>query len=197
MEFGGENKMMMEAFADLSLVLVFAVVLVYMVMAAQFESLLHPFTIMFSMPLAMVGGVVLGLAVTGTPVSVLAAIGVVVLAGVVVNNAIVLVDYINILRKRGLSAKEAILTAGPTRLRPILMTTLTTVLGLVPLALGAGEGGGSAGTAWYYSDLRSQYVHDPDLNRGAGGLHLVRRPGSILTRRLPWLGGPTELMGGA
>ena len=140
MEFGGEDQMMMEAFSDLSLVLAFAVVLVYMVMAAQFESLLHPLTIMFSMPLALVG-VVLGLAITGTPVSVLAAIGVIVLAGVVVNNAIVLVDYINILRQRGLAVREAILTAGPTRLRPILMTTLTTVLGLVPLALGIGEGG--------------------------------------------------------
>ena len=112
-EFGGEDQMMMEAFSDLSLVLAFAVVLVYMVMAAQFESLLHPLTIMFSMPLALVG-VVLGLAITGTPVSVLAAIGVIVLAGVVVNNAIVLVDYINILRQRGLAVREAILTAGPT-----------------------------------------------------------------------------------
>ncbi len=186
-EFGGENKMMMEACADLSLVLVFAVVLVYMVMAAQFESLLHPFTIMFSMPLAMVG-VVLGLAVTGTPVSVLAAIGVVVLAGVVVNNAIVLVDYINILRKKGLSAKEAILTAGPTRLRPILMTTLTTVLGLVPLALGAGEGGEvqaplgitvifglSMSTILTLIVVPVVYTWFEDL-------------GSILTRRLPWLG---------
>ncbi|HKM39989.1 MAG TPA: efflux RND transporter permease subunit [bacterium] len=139
-EFGGEEQMMTEAFTDLTMVLAFAVVLVYMVMAAQFESLLHPFTIMFSMPLALVG-VVFGLAITGTPVSVLAAIGVIVLAGVVVNNAIVLVDYINVLRGKGLALKEAVLSAGPTRLRPILMTTLTTVLGLVPLALGIGEGG--------------------------------------------------------
>lgn len=139
-QFGGENKEMMEAFADLSLVLVFAIVLVYMVMAAQFESLLHPLTIMFSMPLALVG-VVFGLAIGGKPVSVVAAIGIIVLAGIVVNNAIVLVDYINTLRKRGLGIREAIVTAGPTRLRPILMTTLTTVLGLVPLALGLGEGG--------------------------------------------------------
>jgi len=89
------------------------------------------------MPLALVG-VVFGLAISGKPVSVVAAIGIIVLAGIVVNNAIVLVDYINTLRKRGLGIREAILAAGPTRLRPILMTTLTTVLGLVPLALGAG-----------------------------------------------------------
>ncbi|MDI3522745.1 MAG: hydrophobic/amphiphilic exporter (mainly bacteria), family [Bacillota bacterium] len=138
--FGGQNKEMTDAFAGLSLALGLAVILVYMVMAAQFESLLHPFTIMFSMPLALIG-VVLALLITRKAVSVPAFIGVIVLAGIVVNNAIVLVDYINALRARGLGMREAILTAGPVRLRPILMTTLTTVLGLIPLALGLGEGG--------------------------------------------------------
>ncbi|MDK2784650.1 MAG: hydrophobic/amphiphilic exporter (mainly bacteria), family [Bacillota bacterium] len=138
--FGGQNKEMSEAFSGLSLALGLAVILVYMVMAAQFESLLHPFTIMFSMPLALVG-VVLALLITRRPISVPAFIGIIVLAGIVVNNAIVLVDYINTLRARGLGMREAILTAGPIRLRPILMTTLTTVLGLIPLALGLGEGG--------------------------------------------------------
>lgn len=138
--FGGENKEMIDAFAALSLALGLAVILVYMVMAAQFESLLHPFTIMFSLPLALIG-VVLALLITGKPVSVPAFIGIIVLAGIVVNNAIVLVDYINTLRARGLGLREAVLKAGPTRLRPILMTTLTTVLGLFPLSLGLGEGG--------------------------------------------------------
>ncbi|BCV24053.1 efflux RND transporter permease subunit [Gelria sp. Kuro-4] len=138
--FGGQNKEMADAFAGLSLALGLAVILVYMVMAAQFESLLHPLTIMFSMPLALIG-VVLALLITRKAVSVPAFIGVIVLAGIVVNNAIVLVDYINALRARGLGMREAILTAGPVRLRPILMTTLTTVLGLIPLALGLGEGG--------------------------------------------------------
>lgn len=138
--FGGENKEMIDAFAALSLALGLAVILVYMVMAAQFESLLHPFTIMFSMPLALIG-VVLALLLTRKPISVPAFIGIIILAGIVVNNAIVLVDYINTLRARGLGLREAILRAGPTRLRPILMTTLTTVLGLIPMALGLGEGG--------------------------------------------------------
>ncbi|HHV58670.1 MAG TPA: efflux RND transporter permease subunit, partial [Firmicutes bacterium] len=138
--FGGQNKEMADAFAGLSLALGLAVILVYMVMAAQFESLLHPLTIMFSMPLALIG-VVLALLITRKAVSVPAFIGVIVLAGIVVNNAIVLVDYINALRARGLGMREAVLTAGPVRLRPILMTTLTTVLGLIPLALGLGEGG--------------------------------------------------------
>jgi len=138
--FGGQNKEMTDAFAGLSLALGLAVILVYMVMAAQFESLLHPLTIMFSLPLALIG-VVLALLITRKAVSVPAFIGVIVLAGIVVNNAIVLVDYINALRARGLGMREAILTAGPVRLRPILMTTLTTVLGLIPLALGLGEGG--------------------------------------------------------
>jgi HAE1 family hydrophobic/amphiphilic exporter-1 len=110
-----------------------------MVMAAQFESLLHPFTIMFSLPLAFTGSA-LGLVLTGRALSVPAFIGVIMLAGIVVNNAIVLVDYINTLRGRGMDRLEAILKAGPTRLRPILMTTLTTILGLIPLALGIGEG---------------------------------------------------------
>ncbi|HYE84262.1 MAG TPA: efflux RND transporter permease subunit [Clostridia bacterium] len=138
-KYGGEQEQMMEAFSSLILALLLAIVLVYMVMAAQFESLLHPFTIMFSVPLAFTGSA-LGLAITRRAFSVPAFIGVIMLAGIVVNNAIVLVDYINTLRSRGMERQEAILKAGPTRLRPILMTTLTTILGLIPLALGIGEG---------------------------------------------------------
>jgi hydrophobic/amphiphilic exporter-1 (mainly G- bacteria), HAE1 family len=138
-KYGGQDKEMMEAFSSLALALGLAIILVYMIMAAQFESLLHPFTIMFSVPLAY-SGAAFGLVLTGRALSVPAFIGVIMLAGIVVNNAIVLVDYINTLRSRGMERREAILKAGPTRLRPILMTTLTTILGLIPLALGIGEG---------------------------------------------------------
>jgi len=139
-KMGGEQEQMMESFRDLQLVFVLAVILVYMVMAAQFESLKHPFVIIFTVPLALIG-VAFSLLLTGHTINLVSIIGVIILAGVVVNNAIVLIDFINQLRERGLSRNEAIITAGPARLRPILMTTLTTVLGLVPLALGIGEGG--------------------------------------------------------
>ncbi len=138
-EFGGQEQEMMETFGNLSLALVLAIVLVYLVMVAQFESLLYPFIIMFSVPVTVVG-VVLSLLVTGQPLSVPAFIGLILLGGIVVKNAIVLVDYVNILRCRGQERNEAILNAGPTRLRPILMTALTGILAMFPLALGIGEG---------------------------------------------------------
>ncbi|NMB26703.1 MAG: efflux RND transporter permease subunit [Tissierellia bacterium] len=136
---GGENEEMMEAFMQLSLALILAIVLIYMVMAAQFESLIHPFIILFTIPLAFGGGA-LALFITRNTFGVTAFIGVIMLAGIVVNNGIVLIDYINTLRNEGKELVESIIIAGPVRLRPILMTTLTTVLGLVPLALGIGEG---------------------------------------------------------
>lgn len=137
--YGGQSQMLNDAFSDLGLALILAIILVYMIMAAQFESFIHPFDIMFSVPLAF-GGAILGLFITGKALSVPAYIGVIMLAGIVVNNAIVLIDYTNQLRDRGYSCEEALIKAGPTRLRPILMTTLTTILGLIPLALGIGEG---------------------------------------------------------
>jgi HAE1 family hydrophobic/amphiphilic exporter-1 len=139
-EMAGSAEMMTESFIDLGKALILAVILVYMVMASQFESLFHPFVVMFSMPVTIIG-VVLGLLFSGRNFSVVAFIGVIMLAGIVVNNAIVLIDYINVLRGRGMERTEAILKAGPTRLRPILMTTLTTVLGMLPLAMGVGDGG--------------------------------------------------------
>jgi len=139
-KMGGEQEQMMESFRDMFLVFILAVILVYMVMAAQFESLKHPFVIMFTVPLALIG-VVLALLLTGHTINIISLIGVIILAGIVVNNAIVLIDFINQLRASGMSRDEAIIKAGPSRLRPILMTTLTTVLGLVPLSLGIGEGG--------------------------------------------------------
>lgn len=138
-EFGGENEQMMNAFKDLSLALGLAIALVFMILASQFESLLYPFVIILTVPLGFSGGA-LGLFITRKALSVPAFIGVIMLAGIVVNNAIVLVDYINTRRKYGEERREAIVNAGPIRLRPILMTTLTTVLGLLPLALGLGEG---------------------------------------------------------
>lgn len=138
-DLGGENEDMMEAFSQLALALLVAIALIYMIMAAQFESLLYPFIIMFTIPLAFGGGF-LGLFITGKPFSATAFIGIIMLAGIIVNNGIVLIDYINILKKEDHTTMEAIKLAGPVRLRPILMTTLTTVLGLIPLALGIGEG---------------------------------------------------------
>jgi HAE1 family hydrophobic/amphiphilic exporter-1 len=108
-------------------------------MASQFESFLHPFVILFTIPLALIGAV-FALFVTGSTISVVVLIGLILLAGIVVNNAIVLIDFVNQLRARGMKKPEALVAAGRSRLRPILMTTLTTVLGLIPLALGIGEG---------------------------------------------------------
>ncbi len=136
---GGENEEIVDAFKQLALALVLAIILIYMVMAAQFESLLYPFIIMFTIPLAFGGGA-LGLFLSRRPLGVTGLIGVIILSGIVVNNGIVLIDYINTLRKQGKDRYDAIVAAGPVRLRPILMTTLTTILGLIPLSLGIGEG---------------------------------------------------------
>jgi HAE1 family hydrophobic/amphiphilic exporter-1 len=136
---GGQQREMVTSFDSMILAIALAIFLVYLVMASQFESLVQPFIIMFTIPFALIG-VILTLLITGTPISVVVLIGLIMLAGIVVNNAIVLIDYINQLRKRGLPKREAIKQAGQVRLRPILMTTVTTVLGLLPMALGFGEG---------------------------------------------------------
>ena len=136
---GGQSEEMNNSFRSLLFALALAVFLVYLIMASQFESLLHPFVIFFSIPLALIGAV-WALWATGSTISVVVFIGLILLAGIVVNNAIVLVDLINQLREKGMPKKEAIMEAGRLRLRPILMTTLTTTLGLLPLALGIGEG---------------------------------------------------------
>lgn len=138
-EIAGQNREMERSLGSLGLALGLAVFLVYVIMASTFESVLHPFVILFSVPLALVGVVVV-LLLTRTPVSVVVLIGAIVLAGVVVNNAIVLVDTINRKRAQGMDRRAAIQAAASLRLRPIAITTLTTVLGLVPLALGIGEG---------------------------------------------------------
>ncbi len=137
--FAGQRAEMERSFASLALAIGLAIFLVYFVMASQFESLLHPFLILFTIPLGAIG-VIWALLVTGSNLSVIVLIGVVMLAGIVVKNAIVLVDCINRLRREGMEKTEAIVAAGRIRLRPILMTTLTTILGLLPMALGLGEG---------------------------------------------------------
>jgi HAE1 family hydrophobic/amphiphilic exporter-1 len=138
-DLGGQNKEMQVSFNSLRFAIILAIFLVYLVMASTFESFLHPFLVLFTIPLALVG-VVAALWVTGTNITVIVLIGAVMLVGIVVNNAIVLIDTINRLRRGGLAKGEAIIAAGHLRLRPILMTTLTTVLGLLPMALAWGEG---------------------------------------------------------
>ena len=137
--YGGEYAEMTDAFGGLSLAMVLAIILVYMVMASQFESLLHPFTIMFTIPLAAFGAVA-GLFIVGLPFSVPSVIGLIMLAGIVVNNGIVLVDYVNQLRAGGHGTMQALIVAGRTRLRPVLMTSSTTLLALLPMALFKGSG---------------------------------------------------------
>ncbi len=138
-EYGGESVEIASSFGSLGQALAMAAVLVYMVMAAQFESMLQPLIIMVVVPLALAGAAV-GLLVTGQPLSIAAIIGVIALVGVVVNNGIVMIDYANQLRTGGTSAPDAIVRAGGIRMRPILMTSLTTIIGLLPMALSRGEG---------------------------------------------------------
>jgi multidrug efflux pump subunit AcrB len=138
-EMGGETRMIGDSFNDLLLMLLLAVLFIYLIMVAQFQSLLSPFIVMFTIPLAFTGGF-LGLMATGNPISIVAFVGLIVLAGVVVNNGIVFVDYVNKMREEGLSKYDALIKAGNDRMRPILMTALTTIFALSTLALGAGDG---------------------------------------------------------
>ncbi len=137
--FGGDRELLDSAKSDMILAIILAVILVYIVMAAQFESYKYPFVIMFTVPLIVIG-IAISLVTTSTPISVSAIIGILILVGIVVNNGIVLVDYINQRKTEGLDTYEAIISSVKDRVRPILMTSLTTILGLIPLALGLGEG---------------------------------------------------------
>lgn len=139
-QYGGENQEMMETFSSLALALILAIILVYAVMAIQYESFFNPFVIMFSVPTAIIG-VVFGLLITGRTFSVPAFIGLIMLVGIVVSNAIVFVDYLKQMIEEGMERDAAILETGRVRLRPILMTAFTTILAMVPLSLGLGEGG--------------------------------------------------------
>jgi len=138
-DFAGDIEEQMKAFRDLAILLVLSIILVYMVMAGQFESLLDPFIVMFSIPFTF-SGVFLAFVLTNTTLNVISFLGIVMLMGIVVNNAIVLISYINILRARGYSMLEAVTQGGKDRLRPVLMTTITTLAGLLPMAISKGEG---------------------------------------------------------
>lgn len=139
LEIGGESSTIMEAVYQLLYMMLLAVVIIYLIMVAQFQSFKSPFIVMFTIPLAFTGGFI-ALLLTGMELSVVSLVGFVMLAGIIVNNGIVLIDYINTLRLSGMEKREAIITAGKTRMRPILMTALTTVLGLVFMAVGTGMG---------------------------------------------------------
>ena len=139
LEIGGSIEDQGDAFSDIGLLLVLIIVLVYIVMATQFESLVYPFIIMFTIPFAM-SGVFIALWLTQTPLSIIALIGAIMLVGIVTKNGIVMVDYMNLLVERGSNISDAVIMGGKSRLRPVLMTSLTTVLGMLPMALGLGEG---------------------------------------------------------
>ncbi|MCH6547664.1 MAG: efflux RND transporter permease subunit, partial [Gemmatimonadetes bacterium] len=138
-DIGGENEERAQSFRDLAFAFGLALILVYMILAAQFESFVHPFTILLSVPLATIGAAV-SLWIVGAGLNTMSLIGMVILVGIVVNDAIVKVDFINRMRAQGNALRDAILEAGRVRLRPIVMTTVTTVLGLLPMALGLGRG---------------------------------------------------------
>jgi HAE1 family hydrophobic/amphiphilic exporter-1 len=139
MNIGGTYEDQQESFKDLGLLMIVSLILVFIVMASQFESFSMPFVIMFSIPFAFTG-VILALFVTGTTLSLVAALGAVLLIGIVVKNGIVLIDFTNLMRDRGMELYEAIAVSGKSRLRPVLMTAATTILGMLPLALSTGEG---------------------------------------------------------
>ncbi|HEY3415667.1 MAG TPA: efflux RND transporter permease subunit, partial [Armatimonadota bacterium] len=138
-DWGTNQKRQAEEFSGMWLAVVLAIALIYMLLASQFESFIHPLTILFSVPLAATG-VILGLFLTGRSFGLTAFIGVLMLVGIVVKNGILLVDYTNVLRGRGLKRDDAVLQASPTRLRPILMTASAAMLGMLPIAIGLGKG---------------------------------------------------------
>jgi HAE1 family hydrophobic/amphiphilic exporter-1 len=138
-QVGGAYEDQQESFMDLGLLMVMSLILVFIVMASQFESFTMPFIIMFSIPFAFTG-VIFALLITGTTLSIVAALGAVLLIGIVVKNGIVLVDFTNLMRDRDMRLYDAIVVSGKSRLRPVLMTAMTTILGMLPLALSTGEG---------------------------------------------------------
>jgi HAE1 family hydrophobic/amphiphilic exporter-1 len=138
-EVGGENQEMRRSYRELGFAFGLALLLVFMILAAEFENFVHPFVVLFSVPMGLVGAV-LALWVTGAGLNAMSLIGIVILAGIVDNDAVVKIDFINQMRREGLPLREAILAAGHARLRPILMTTVTTLLGVLPMSLALGRG---------------------------------------------------------
>ena len=138
-DYGGSYEDQQETFGDIGILLALVLMLVYVVLASQFESFSKPFIILMSVPFAITG-VILALLITGVSLDMIGALGVIMLVGIVVKNGIVLVDYINLMRDRGYELNEAITMSGKSRLRPVLMTSITTILGMVPMAVSSGEG---------------------------------------------------------
>ncbi len=138
-KFVGQAKMMQDSFGEIAKALILAVILIYMVLASEFESFIHPLTIMLSLPFSLIGAI-LGLMIAGNTINIMSLIGVIMLMGLVTKNAIILIDYTNQLRDEGFSITDALLEAGSLRLRPILITTISTILGMLPIALGWGAG---------------------------------------------------------
>ena len=138
-EIDGENTNIMETMVEVILAIVLAIIFIYLIMVAQFQSLLLPFIILFIIPISFTGGF-LGLILTGMDISIIAMMGLLILSGIIVNNGIVFIDYVNQLRQAGFDKREALIQTGKTRLRPIIMTATTTILGLLALALGIGDG---------------------------------------------------------
>ena len=139
LEIAGESTEVMNAMSDIFLMIGLAIAFIYLIMVAQFQSLLSPFIIMFCIPLAFTGGFI-ALFITGNELGIISMLGFIMLAGLIVNNGIVLIDYINQARREGMSKHEAIIDAGRTRLRPILMTAMTTILAMFTSAIGIGDG---------------------------------------------------------
>ncbi|MGH7505130.1 MAG: efflux RND transporter permease subunit, partial [Longimicrobiales bacterium] len=140
-EVGGENEEMRRSFRDLGLAFALAILLVYMILAAEFESLIHPFTVLLSVPLGIIGAI-LALWLFGAGLNTVSLIGIVILVGIVDNDAVVKIDFINQMRREGMNVRDAILAAGHARLRPIVMNTITTMLAILPMMLGIGPGAG-------------------------------------------------------
>ena len=138
-QLAGSFEDQQDTFSDIGTLLILIIILIYIVMASQFESMVDPFVIMLALPFAFIG-VILGLSITGTPLGLMGMVGILIIVGVVAKNGIVLIDYIRLCREKGMGIINAVVTAGKSRLRPVLMTTLTTVLGMVPMAIGTGEG---------------------------------------------------------
>lgn len=173
-QLGGTFEDQQDTFTDLGILMVLIIILVFIVMAAQFESLVDPFVIMFSIPFAFTG-IVLGLAVTQTPLGVMALIGVIMLMGIVVKNGIVLIDYTILCRERGMGIITSVVTAGKSRLRPVLMTTLTTVLGMIPDGGGNRRGFRDVALDGYDRGLGSFRIHLDYLDYCSDGLCRIRR----------------------
>lgn len=171
---GGDLEMLEDAIPQLALAIALGIIFIYLVMVAQFESFKHPFVVIFTLPLSIIG-VMFSLIITNNPLSVIAVVGIILLLGIVVNNSILLVDYINQQKEKGMPVLEAIEKSVQDRFRPIVITALTTALGMVPLAIGIGEGAELIGSDGHRRHRRSHQQHLPDIVHHSDHLQLLRQ----------------------